>query len=226
MASAVVAKLADVSMYTASGSAILTTGAINTTGATLLRVDFIIETGSGDSLAPTFSDNKSVTTWTCGTNYTGASARAIKTCYAWIASGDVTHVGTGHTVTVAADTDSILTLFSAWTGTGGGASTFVAENGAYNSGFTTAPGSVTPSAAGDLVVSCYTEDNVNDTISPFGTPNYFGGTGRACAWIEAPSTAAINPTWAAWVSNGHIANINVFKLVAAGVAKIRHSVTN
>ena len=87
------------------------------------------------------------------------------------------------------------------------------QSGAGNSGVTSIqPGSVTPSINGGLIVSGLAMDYYTSTPTPTVTPltliDYGGPSGTsvgvASAWELQSTSAAINPTWAGFVSAGKV----------------------
>jgi hypothetical protein len=222
-------QVATATTNTASGSTPATSG-IDTTGAGLLLVHQLMTFPAGDGSFPGnpgFTDSKS-STWTCLTEYASGAPRKARLCYTCVTDGS--KVGSGHTIQPTADTDDITYVFSAYSVVGNGIGCFVSgtdAGGSSGGGFSLAPGSVTPSATDDLVVTSYTENNAGNTISSFGTPNYFGGaSGKAAAWIAAPNTSAINPTWNGFAVNQQAGNIAIFTVGTTPPAGARRRVIN
>ncbi len=222
-------QVATATTNTASGST-PATSSIDTTGAGLLLVHQLMTFPAGDAAFPGnpgFTDSKS-STWTCLTEYASGAPRKARLCYTCVT--DAAKVGTSHTIQPTADTDDITYVFSAYTTVGNGIGCFVSGTDAGGSsagGFSLAPGSVTPSATDDLVITSYTENNAGNTISSFGTPNYFGGaSGKAAAWIAAPSTSAINPTWNGFAVNQQAGNIAIFTVGTAPPAGAKRRIIN
>jgi hypothetical protein len=126
----------------------LTSTAIDTTGSSLLLVMVGI---SRSSTSITISDSKS-NTWRSLTQYVSTSV-LCQIFYAYDKAGASLSVGTGHTVTISFSPTSgyPILFFTCASGTVTDSSVLIGGNGAANDTLST--GTVTPSAAGDWVVS-------------------------------------------------------------------------
>lgn len=175
-----------------AGASTFTSGAIDTSGASLLVVVVTEATAGGATL----TDSKS-NTWT---KLTEQSAVA-PACVIYYAKNPT--VGSGHTVTLTGVLFFGVASFSAWSGAETSAP-FDQENGTGGGSFTNTaqPGSVTPSVDNELVITGFAWNN-NQTMSSVtgctlldqtdfsGGNNYGGGA----AYVIQTTAGAVNPTW-------------------------------
>jgi hypothetical protein len=197
------------SVSAAAGPAGGTTGAFNTTGATLLVVS-VASLASGPVAA--VSDNKS-NSYTALTARVRGSVRQVT----WYAVGTPT-VGSGHTITVAGTGIYSAVVAYAFAGV---ASYGGQETGATGPSSPLATGSVTPSADGALLWSSLGSEIVlapdTDTIPagftggltiPYGGGNNFQVSG---AYLVQSTAAAISPSWT-WPGGNRnaVASVAVF----------------
>jgi hypothetical protein len=216
-----------VSLAIAAGSVnpgTTTVGSINTTGATFLLAT--VYSNSAANLAPSeyiFTDTYN-NTWTPVTNQGTAGAPSLRTFYAATPT-----VGTGHSLSLQLNGDSggrAIVAFSSWTGLS--ASPFEVENDSA-SPLKTPPfqgGSVAATTAGDLLITAicgydgFSEvtglpATVNDGYTILdslfdATTSGAAGIGAAAiAYLVAPNTSAVNPTWTlqAACTNAYIQNV-------------------
>ena len=166
-----------------------TSTGINTSGATLLTA-YLVDGDAG--VAPALSDSKG-NSWTLAV--TGQDLYFYYACTAL-------SVGAGHTFTISAGGGLNTANIQAWSG-------FTCPHdktsiSGHNFASTIQPGSITPSANGELLVTgLYTAN----TMPPFtinsgftvlvSIPGFTGGfgNGMAVAYLEQMTAAAINPTW-------------------------------
>ena len=209
-----------------------TAGPIDTTGATLLvAVGHQWETPG----ICTITDNKG-NTWYPLTRYgTSGSCGFGQIHYAY---GPSLSVGTNHIFYVTAQQYQSLEVL-AFSGIGAPAvDPFDSENG--NNGeaaYTVQPGSVTPTAIGDLIISTVhdgwstgTAYTINNGFI-IGHSSYNGGDmSGAIAYKVAEAVEGHNPTWTHTQSCTKSSEIAVFKAAAAGggvdTAKKRMSATH
>lgn len=175
----------------------VTTGSLNTTGASLV----VMFVASYAAVAmPTISDSKG-NTWTARTRYgPGAALSSSNFFYAQNPT-----VGSGHTFTATGpginDYPAICIIAFSGTAT---TSVYDVENG--NNGSigqsTIQPGSVTPSQNGEVVLTGVTSTDTGTVSINSGftiadqTPNAVGlNFGGALAYKIQPTAAAVNPTW-------------------------------
>lgn len=211
---AVIATVANATASAAAGST-ATTGAINTTGATLLVI--VVDNYSQDSTTATITDSKS-NTWTALTNRAGGTSN-IAIMYAQNPT-----VGTGHTFSC---TGSYCTIFvSAWSGTLT-SGVFDVQNGAScPSCSTLATGSVTPSQADSLIIAGFSDNDTTALSIDSGFTkineqrNNSFETG-ADAYLIQTTASAVNPTWTASGAVARAAAIAVFKPAGAAAAARR-----
>jgi len=130
-----------------------------------------------------------------------------------------TAVGTGHSVTVNGSSASIHMM--AWAGAT--ASPLDQTSGAFAAGTSSQPGSVTPTQAHELLVSCLTNagDTSNSSRSINGGFTISGQVGDnpaaysnsvAGAYLLQTTATAANPTWSFPQYNAANAVIATFKL--------------
>lgn len=199
-----------------------TTTGFDSTGATLL----IIIAHYYVSPDPySFSDSYG-NTWHQRTIYGASEDRAhIVLAYAYDKAGAPLSLGAGHTFTIGAALYQSLTV-TAWKGTLAGlVDSYYAENGESASGSSPRqPGSITPFAAGDLIISGCAEGNsfsYGPSVAPVAwaiTDAVYDGLdmGGGHAYLVSPDGAAVNPTWTWTSSTDLICNIATFKAAAAG----------
>lgn len=204
--------IALVSNVRVSGVSGGTTGAIDTTGASLLNaaVAFV------PSSPPTISDSKG-NTWTALTNYTSFSVESLQFYY--VANPTV---GSGHTFTDGGLNTISTANFAAFSGAAT-VSPFDVENGAINGPSPLQPGSITPSANGEVVLASIADFSGTASVdSGFTITDQAATTGGqyfgcALAYLVQTSAAAVNPTWTVG-GGGYTLNIASFKAAAASSA--------
>lgn len=181
----------------ANGGA-LTTGAIDTTGASLL-VQAAVWFNS--DATPTMGDSKA-NTWT-GLTVRAAARYNIRLFYAANPT-----VGTGHTFTTGASTENGSLAAVAFSGVAT-STPFDQQNGAISatSETTLQTGSVTPSAAGQVIVTAFGVDDPANTGTPkflidlgftiIETQDVNSGVsfGVVLAYLIQTSASAVNPMW-------------------------------
>lgn len=190
-----------------------TSGAFNTTGANLI----VLGLCAADVAIGTISDSKG-NTWAPLTKYVDAfTDRWFQFFYC-----EAPTVGSGHTFSVSGTGTHPSITMSAWSG--GTTSSFDVESGAAN-GFATSvqPGSVTPSAANELIITGFqTDDSVTPsvdsgfTITDAPIQTGFGWSGQTMAYLIETTATAKNPTWSTPNNTRNIAAIAAFKAAAAG----------
>lgn len=188
-----------------------TTGSFDSSGASLLVA--VVSSASGAT--ETVVDSKS-NTWTPLTKY-GAEVRI------WYVTNPT--VGSGHTITLG--NSSYASLLVAWFSGADTSAPFDVENGASAINATSqAPGSVTPSAGDELILTgifwgsgisgaaINSSFTIVDTLGFAGGNNYGGGL--AYKIKGAADTTSENPTWS-WVSGADTAaSIATFKAGGGG----------
>jgi hypothetical protein len=185
-----------------------TTSGIDTTGADALFV--VLSYYSGLSPDPVVTDNKGNGTFSELTAYE-SNDRGVQIFYKANAT-----VGSGHTFTCSSGAIfAPLVKVHAFSGVHLSAP-FDVENGAFTaSGTSLAPGSITPTGSGRLVISglCVNDQTgpisenasmtESTTVAVVGT-NLGGGTG----WIIQGGASAINPVWS-WTDSGIAASATI-----------------
>jgi len=170
----------------------LTSGAINTTGASLLVV---YAAACHGCTSVTFSDSAS-NTWTGLTNVADSQESRF-----WYASNP--SISASHTFTEARSGVLFNAAFCVAAFSGAQvASPFDQQNTNFNSGSTTiATGSITPSQSGELIVAGVASGAENTTPSidsGFTLVDSVAGDGHdlvGLAYLAQGAAAAINPTW-------------------------------
>lgn len=194
-----------------NGGVSVTTTGFDTTGANLL-----VATGSYyATLAGTsFTDSKG-NTWTKLATQGGSFLESMYWCYA-------PTVGAGHTFSISGATTYSNLAVQAWSGSA--ASPQDLTSGASAS----QPGSITPTAANELVVSGAAAASgaamtVDSGMTVTDTAVYTAGQslGIGMAYIVQTAATAINPIWSAPVSGCTIVS---FKVSAGGgvVASVQY----
>jgi len=190
------------------GSTPLTSGSINTTGASLLIAYSGVYIGTSN---PAFSDSKS-NTWTGLTNI--ADSQNSRLWYAYNAT-----VGSGHTFTISGDSDLFNQAFCVIALSGALTSNpFDIQNTNSNSlQSTIAPGSITPSQDNEIIVTGFASGAQNTTPaigSSFTLADSTIGSGHGVigiAYLTQMSSSAVNPTWTGEPANNNQASIASFK---------------
>lgn len=191
------------------------TTAINTTGATLL----VMSTVQSASGGMTVSDNKG-NTWIALTPHSQFSAVESQIFYAVNPT-----VGTGHTFTSNFANASSMSggiIVTAWSGVAT-TSPFDQQNGAGYFASTAQPGSITPTANDELVITAL---SANSPSGPYAVDSGFTiaqsalldmgvSNGLAQAYLVQTTATAENPTWSGGLDFG-AANIASFKASGAG----------
>lgn len=196
----------------------VTTSSIDTTGATLIT---LCVASYGASAVPTMSDSKS-NTWTQRTTYTPAGDNVRHTIFYCVSPT----VGSGHTFTASGSGIYPAIAARAWSGNAT-TGTYLTENGQSTSSTQTsyAPGSVTPSSNGALLVAGWalyggtTSPSIDNGFTIAGTVNYSSGNcfGLRDAYLIQTSAGAINPTLS-WTTAVKVASsIAAFKALASGL---------
>jgi hypothetical protein len=187
----------------------VTTAAVNTTGANFL----VMVCGQYGGSAQTPSDSLS-NTWSSRTLY-NSSATSLQLFY----TGPTATVGASQTFTcsgggtaypalaVAAFSNVAMTPYDVENG-----------HGTSSAASTVQPGSITPGVANELVISGFTSDGTQSSISVDSsltiTDSFLGSGTSVCislAYIVQSSATAVNPLWTGSTSNDLIANIASFK---------------
>ena len=197
-----------------SGAASATTPSRNTTGANLI----VIVTASNDGGGfVTVSDSQS-NTWTGLTSYSDPSAPGVRIWYCFSPSTSSTH-----TFTVSGTSEFPGIAMAAYSGAA--TSPFDVQNGTNNAsgGTTLQPGSVTPSANGELLIVGLASGG--DTGDTFSIDSSFtmvesnctsGGFGVSLADLVQTTATAVNPTVTSTASCRMAVAIATFKAAAGG----------
>lgn len=188
----------------------VTTSGIDTTGANLI---ILWCTGFFTSGTPT--DSKS-NTWTPLTIQTQDNNVSSQFFYCYNPT-----VGTGHTFTGVSTSQDCIAV-QAWAGAA--SSPFDQQNGSQGAGSGTSiqPGSITPTAANELIVAgvdainSSTSPTVNSGMTITDSSAVSPGFAFGMAYLVQTSASAINPTWS-YSSAGfdQTTNIASFKVASA-----------
>lgn len=193
----------------------VTTGAIDTSGASLIVVN--ASWYNGTTADGTLTDSAS-NTWSLLTKKSLAVSISNRLFYCANPITSATHTFTYNGTSIFPSLD--VSSFS-------GAATsspFDVENGATGSGTTVQPGTVTPSENGELIVSgtafsIIATVSIDSSLTITNQTNFSAGAneGGALAYLVQSTAAAINPTWTSSASQvAFIATIATFKQQAAG----------
>jgi hypothetical protein len=191
-----------------------TTAAIDTTGATLIVVA-VSSYVAGPF--PVVTDSK-------GNTYTGLTVRSYISVFQQFHYVLAPTVGAGHTITVTGTGIYNSVVAYAF----GGVASYQTESSAQSSASPLAPGSVTPSANGALIVTSLNSETVATDTIPTGFTGgiqvtYVGGSSMqtSTAYLIQPTAAAINPSWS-WAGGTHnaIAAVAVFAAAPASAARV------
>ncbi len=178
------------------------TSGIDTTGANFIGVCI----AESDATPGVFSDSVggNSNTWTWLTP-------RVNSMHALIGYTHATHVGSGHVFTLTGTAAGMLSV-AAFSGVG----SFISENGSDGGGDFThdslQPGSITPSAATDLLLTCLGSQNngtgspgigINSGFTLLGANLWDGANheGGGLAYLVPGSTSAVNPLWSILIPN-------------------------
>jgi hypothetical protein len=195
-----------------------TTGAMNTSGATLLVA--VVSQYATSPLTGTLSDSKA-NTWQALTAYESGSTNGnIVIYYAYNKAGGPLSVGSSHTVTLSGGQLAAVEVM-AFSGTLTTSDPFDVQNGATSSNSSNPfqPGSITPSQSNELIITGYGANatsraiNAGFTVTDF--VDYGSTTGGGAAYLVQGIAAAVNPSWTFQSSGlGAAAVIASFKAAA------------
>ena len=192
----------------AHGGAAPTSAAVDTTGANL-----IVGIVSGYAVTPNLSDIKGNTYTSIASVTSGSVISRLVACYS-------PTVGSGHTFSAVAGSNYITLAVAAFSGAA--ASPLDVSNSAIAaSASTIQPGSITPTAANELVIcgagtdggSAFSSINGGFTITD-SQPNAGAEEGAALAYLIQTSATAANPTWTMAGASNLLAIIASFKAPA------------
>jgi hypothetical protein len=179
----------------ASGANTFTSGTLDTSGADFL-VLCLTENTAGSA---TISDSKS-NTWVKGPPTEQSVVNPACVIYYATASGKT---GTGHTFTATGSNIFSVIHVMAFSG-GAQSSAFDVENGTGGGSFTNtaAPGSITPTADNELVISAFAWNSATTITTVTGATafyqtDYSGGAnyGGGGAYVIQTTATAINMAW-------------------------------
>ena len=195
-----------------------TSTGIDTSGANFIVISLSCSAGTGS-----ISDSKG-NTWTQLTEYTGFfGTRSVKLFYAYNAT-----VGTGHTFTVSGSAGLSpaisLAYYSGVESASDPLDTGKVSGASNNSSTTIAPGSLTPTTDGSLIVTGLFKNgsfssaptiDASFTREAYVSDTNFGHFFSAIADLIQTTAAAANPTWTI-SSDIVIATMAVFKAASGG----------
>jgi hypothetical protein len=192
-----------------SSPGIVTTAAINTTGADLLVLGVAYNVGG----PPSVSDSKG-NTWIALTARTSSNAS-----HRFFYAKNPT-VGSGHTFTVSGSFSYPGIVVQAFSGADTTAPFDVEAGTSGSSGTSAATGAITPSAANCLIVAGCANESVTGLRVDAGllqtTLNQLASAylGSATGWKAQTTAAAISPTWQWTPSSTWAASVVAFKPAA------------
>lgn len=184
-----------------NGGSSVTSGTYNTTGASLI----LLATSTFGS-HPTPTDSKS-NTWTLAKTVTASDSSQLSL---WYCASPTTDAAQTFGVSGASTFPSVAAL--AFSGGAGGVTD--QSNSAISSASSLQPGSITPTANAELIVSAfYFNVSATPTVnSSFSTPlesNHLNGEclGLCFAYLIQTTAVAVNPTWTLGSANPNAAYI-------------------
>lgn len=197
---------------TAAGLSTATTGAINTTGASLIVIGIARQASNADAISDSAGN-----TWTKLTESlaTGAVGTVMYYCAA-------PNTSATHTFTLGSTNAGVICV-AAFSGIQT-VTPFDQQNGGSNTtGSTLATGSVTPTQNGELLVTMFgfnvagTPVSINSGFTITDTTNFASGVnyGGSLAYFIQTTAGAINPTWTRTGSSSQAARIATFIAAAA-----------
>ncbi len=218
-----VLKASSAAAYVSSGA--VTSAAIDTTGADLLIAFVGSENNAGNTIFQSGLDSK-------GNTFTPV---AIVTnwgkCSMWYCANPGSKVGSGHTVSFQGNNSGVPRLVVYFVAFSGSLPTGPYDKQSTNSAVSTSiqPGALTVNA-GELVVADANSSGGSPALGLSGLTlggSIAEGLAVALTWgyaIQA-TTGSFNPTFTRSTSGGMAAIMAVFKAGSAGVAPVRHRVT-
>ena len=188
---------------------------LDTTGAKFLAFSI----SSSPTAAATISADSKGATWTCLTNWT---TPAVRICYSFPGA----NVGSGHTVTVSGSSNiTASAYFLAFTGPTSPA--YDKDSGTGVTAITCQPGSLTPAANGELLITATAVNSQDAGISPKGNVSWVGNGyqvsdhyGGAIGLSVIQDTSAQNPTWNDAVSGSISCAAALFRATASTKRRI------
>jgi hypothetical protein len=219
--------IAKVSSVGVVGANTTSASPITTTGATLL----VAITANDASGAGTLSDSNGntwhgLTEWHDTTN----GVHYLKIWYSYDHGGSALSVGSGHYVTDSTGNHQSI-CFLAFSGTDATSAVYVSgtDKGNFTTPATTVkPGSVTPNASGDLLITaCGSGIGQNSTIDYWSVDNgitkqdfCYDGTNMDFmdGWLVTTSGSAIDLTWTSSSDDYLVAVVAIFKQAGGAVA--------
>lgn len=203
----------------ATSASTATSGSVTTTGATLFVANLSC---FAQTPATGFSDSKG-NSWSYLTvvDDSGGGGMESGFAYAWSSLS----VGSGHTFSYNCGSFSGFTLL-AFSGTDTSSNPFDQQAGAVVASATTAqPGSITPSTAGQVVVTGVVQlFSSDDTWSMSGTYSapvelfYNGNVNNGVSYDIQTAATATNPLWTSVDSVRRLAKVASFKASSGGAA--------
>lgn len=205
-----------------SGSCTATTSGVDTTGSTLL-VAVVIEYVANPATA-TVSDSNG-NTWHHLTTIDDSANSGIEQViwYAYDHGGSALVVGPAHTFSVNGTSYPGINV-QTFSGTQTSSDPFDVQNGNKSTPTSTIqPGSITPSANGELVftgIETFVANTLTYTIdSGFSSPQtlfYNGNLYIGTSYLVQSTAAAVNPTWTDTNTASHVTTIASFKASSGG----------
>lgn len=199
----------------------VTSGTINSTGATVLFALVAVVAGSSAGIG--VADSNSNSGWTLDFNETNGSNRQIMI----FRCNSPASVGAGHTAHTTGTTGLFPSIdFYAFSGAIATSPLDQTSGAAAASTTSVAPGTVTPTVANELVLTA---------VVCAGTPSIGGGgsttngallasngnaVGLGTAWIIQTSATAFGPTWSATTSSNIAALTATYELVSTSAGNM------
>jgi hypothetical protein len=196
-----------------------TTTAIDTTGSTLL----VVISYYWSSITGTVTDSKG-NTWNNLTQYgTSDSTGLCQIHYSYNKGGSALSVGTNHTFTISSQAYQCLHAI-AFSGTLTDSSVYLSGSDHGNLGNDPIkPGSVTPSAAGDLILTGWsggggttTAQSIDSGLSALDFLHNSSDMDICQAYLITTGTGAIDPTWTLTGGSNFATSIAVFVAATGG----------
>ncbi len=204
----------------ASGGGGITSGSIDSTGATLLvaTVSVVAQSAAG----VTVSDSNG-NTWHALTDRAGSANIHTAIWYAYDKAGSSLVTSPNNTVTIAGTNIYPSVSFSAWAGTLTSSDPFDVQNGSGGNGVSISTNNVTPSQNNELVITSFGSDTsgtytVGSSFTVLDTSNFSSGSnmGNSSAYYIQNSASTTGPTWSTTGSGNIATGIATFKARNSG----------
>jgi hypothetical protein len=182
-----------------SGGGTFTSGAINTTGATLL---IAVVTSFASATAPTLSDSAG-NTWASQTAQSSGGLTPGRLQIFWV-DNNTPNTSASHTVTLTGAGAFAAVEFAAFSGSGSNPDDQFSTQSTGTSTPTPSASAITPTLNDSLIIAALTHSSatspsvsIDSGMTIIASRAFSSGNHFACyvAWLEQLTVASIDPTW-------------------------------